>query len=102
MVEKEEVKEKLKNVIDPETQVSIVDMGFVRDVDIDDGRVEIKMTLTTPGCPLHSMFTSEVRDGVSEVRGVEEVDVELVFDEPWRPEMMSDEAKKELGMEPEE
>lgn len=101
MVEKEEVMEKLRTIDDPEIGVSIVDMGFIYSVDIDGGEVEIEMTLTTPGCPMHSMFVGQVKDRVSEIEGVEDVSVELVFDPPWSPERMSDEAKEKLGMKDE-
>ncbi|MFB6217442.1 MAG: metal-sulfur cluster assembly factor [Candidatus Aenigmatarchaeota archaeon] len=98
MVEKDEVMEKLKNVIDPETDVSIVDMGFIKNVEIEGGKVDIDMTLTTPGCPLHSMFDSKIENEVTDIEDVEEVEVNMVFDEAWSPDMMSDEAKHKLGV----
>ena len=98
MVSEEDVMDKLKEIDDPETQVSIVDMGFIYDVDIEDEEVDIEMTLTTPGCPLHSKFTNDVEEGVSELEGVEKVEVDVVFDPPWSPDRMSDDAKEKLGM----
>lgn len=91
--------DKLKEVMDPETKLSIVDMGFIYDVDAENQKVDIEMTLTTPGCPLHKRFVNEVKDKVSEIEGVEEVNVDLVFEPPWSPEKMSEKAKEELGME---
>lgn len=99
MVTKDEVMEKLEEVEDPETKVSIVDMGFIYEVGIDGSSVEIEMTLTSPGCPMHSRFTSQVKDKVSEIEGVDNVHVEVVFDPPWSPDKMSDKAKKKLGMQ---
>ena len=99
MVEKDKIMEKLQNVMDPETGFSVVDMGFIYDVDVDGSQVNIDMTLTTPGCPMHRMFTKKVEEEVKSVEGVENVDVELVFDPPWSPEMLSDEAREQLGLD---
>jgi len=93
----EKIREKLKDVMDPETGVSIVDMGFLYSIDVEDGKAEIEMTLTTPGCPLHSSFTRQVEKKVLSMEGIDEVEVDVVFDPPWKPEMMSEEAKKKLG-----
>ena len=93
----EKIREKLKDVMDPETGVSIVDMGFLYGIDVEDGKAEIEMTLTTPGCPLHSSFTRQVEKKVLSMEGIDEVEVDVVFDPPWKPEMMSEEAKKKLG-----
>lgn len=99
MTQKEEIMDKLGEVMDPETNLSIVDMGFIYSVDVDNDEVNIEMTLTSPGCPLHSKFTQEVEEKVSSLEGVNDVNVELTFDPPWSPERMSDDAKKKLGME---
>lgn len=99
MVQKEKIMDKLKEVMDPETKLSIVDMGFIYNLKVENGEVSIEMTLTTPGCPLHERFVQKVKDEVSELEDVDEVDVELTFDPPWSPERMSDEAKAKLGLE---
>ncbi len=99
MVSEEDVMAELKEIDDPETQVSIVDMGFIYDVEIEDGKIDVEMTLTSPGCPLHSKFLSDVQENLGDLEGVKEVDVEMVFDPPWSPDMMSDGAKEKLGME---
>ncbi len=95
---KNEVMEKLKEVIDFEVGLDIVELGLIYRVDVgDDGRVEIDMTVTAPGCPLQAMFPRLVREKVMEL-GAKDVVVNMVFDPPWSPEMMSEEAKKKLGM----
>jgi FeS assembly SUF system protein len=91
--------EALKNCYDPEIPVNIVDLGLVYDVKIiDDKNVYVKMTLTAPGCPVGPFVAEQVREAVMTlVEGVEKVDVEIVFDPPWTPDRMSDEAKALLG-----
>jgi len=96
MVTKDEVMKELKQIVDPEVGVNIVDMGFIYDVMIEEGDIRIKMTLTTPGCPMHAMFTGEVKRILEEKFG-KKVEVELVFDPPWTPEKMSPQARKKLG-----
>jgi FeS assembly SUF system protein len=95
----DQVMEALKNCYDPEIPVNIVDLGLVYDVKIiDDKNVYVKMTLTAPGCPVGPFVAEQVREAVMTlVEGVEKVDVEIVFDPPWTPDRMSDEAKALLG-----
>ncbi len=89
----------LKGIIDPEVGISLYDLGLFYSIDADEeGKVTIKMTLTAVGCPLQQRFVEEVREKVSRVEGVKAVDVELVFDPPWNPSMMSEEAKKRFGI----
>ena len=89
----------LKNVYDPEIPVNIYDLGLVYDINIgDDNKVEIVMTLTAPNCPVADSLLYEVKEKVTEVEGVAETDVQLVFDPPWDQTMMSEEALLELGM----
>jgi len=97
-ITKEKVLEVLRNVIDPEIGLNIVDLGFIYGVEIEGKNVKIRMTLTTPGCPMHSMFVHEVEKALKAVFDEVEVRVELVFDPPWTPDRMSDEAKKKLGV----
>ena len=99
MVTKKQVLEKLKEVYDPEMPISVVDLGFIRQIKIKDNKVEIKMTLTNPFCPMHSMITEEVKNSIEKIKDVKEVKVELVFDPPWSPDDISEEAKKKLGTE---
>jgi metal-sulfur cluster biosynthetic enzyme len=98
MPTEEQVREQLKNVIDPELNVNIVDLGLIYEVEVDeDDNAYILMTLTTPGCPLHGVFDEMVRQEVSNVDGLNEIDVELTFEPRWHPDKMSDDAKDELG-----
>jgi metal-sulfur cluster biosynthetic enzyme len=95
-----QIKERLKEVLDPELFISIVDLGLVYDVSVDDeGRAHILMTLTTIGCPLFDTIQEEIKNKVLGVPGVTDVEVELTFDPPWDPSKMSDFAKAELGVE---
>lgn len=99
MVTENEVMDALRECYDPEIPVNIVDLGFVRGIDIEGDSVHIKLTLTTPGCPMHQRIGDDVRDKVLGIEGVKDVEVEFVFDSPWTPDEMSDEAKKKLGID---
>ena len=91
--------EVLRQVYDPEIPVNIYDLGLIYDVAISpDHHVEVKMTLTTPHCPVAESMPGEVELRVGAVPGVGDCEVELVWDPPWDPQKMSDEAKLELGM----
>jgi len=92
------VVEALKTVYDPEIPVNIYDLGLIYDMNISpEGVVDLEMTLTAPGCPVAEHFPSWVEDAVRSVEGVADAHVELVWDPPWSPERMSEEAKLELG-----
>ena len=90
--------EALKGVYDPEIPVNIYDLGLIYKVDIADGVVNVDMTLTAPGCPVAETFPGIVEQTVESVDGVDEAHVELVWDPPWTMEMMTEEAKLELGL----
>lgn len=95
---KEQILERLSSVIDPELGVSVVDLGLIYGVEVgDEGDVKIKMTMTTPHCPLVSIIQNQVQKQVSSVEGVKSVLVELVWEPVWTPEKMSPEAKLQLG-----
>lgn len=98
MVTKKQVLDKLRTVQDPEIAVSIVDLGLIYDVKVDKGTVHIKMTFTTPACPLLQHIISQVEAKVKELKNVKEVKIEVVWDPPWTPEKMSDKAKAALGI----
>jgi len=88
----------LKSVYDPEIPVNIYDLGLIYDVDIDDdSNVVVTMTLTAPNCPVADSIIAEVADKVNFIQGVKSANVNLVFDPPWDKDMMSEEAKLELG-----
>ena len=89
----------LKDIFDPEIPVNIYDLGLIYGVDVaDDGGVAVTMTLTTPHCPVAESMPGEVELRVSAVPGVRDCEVNLVWDPPWDPAKMSDEARLELGM----
>ncbi|KMQ66527.1 SUF system Fe-S cluster assembly protein [Chryseobacterium sp. MIQD13] len=95
----EEIIKVLKSVYDPEIPVDIYELGLIYDVQIsEDGDVKIIMTLTTPNCPVAETLPQEVKDKVGDVEGVKSVDLELTFEPSWNKDMMSEEAKFELGM----
>ena len=94
---KERVLEVLKNVHDPELGVNIVDLGLVYGVEIEDGTVHVTYTLTTMGCPIGPLIEAEMKQFLSGVEGIDEVNAEMVLRPPWTPEMMSEEAKAALG-----
>jgi metal-sulfur cluster biosynthetic enzyme len=85
-VAREQVTQALQEVFDPELGMSVVDLGLIYDVLIDEGRVRVTMTLTTQGCPLHGSMTEWVRRAVGQIAGVEEVEVALTFEPPWTPD----------------
>ncbi len=91
--------EKLKTVFDPEIPVDIYELGLVYKVDVSDDRdVMVEMTLTAPGCPVAGEMPDWVKDAVMSVPGIRSCNVDLVFDPPWDPSRMSDEAKLQLNM----
>jgi FeS assembly SUF system protein len=96
-VTKEMVLEVMSNIYDPEIPVDIVNLGLVYDVDVQDGSVHVKMTLTSPGCPTAGEMVYEAQTLIEEMPGVKEATVEVVWDPPWDPSRMSEEAKQALG-----
>ncbi len=99
MVNHEQVMEALSTVEDPEIGINIVDLGLVYDVFINElhKKVVVRMTLTTPACPLLGQIVAEIEDKVKAL-GAKEVTVDLVWDPPWNPEKMSERAKMMLGI----
>lgn len=91
------VRSLLYDVIDPELGVNIVDLGLVYELALDESGVLVRMTLTTPGCPLGGYLDDEIGRALSQLPGRPPVHVDLVWDPPWRPEMMTHEAKRLLG-----
>lgn len=95
---KEGIIEVLKTVFDPEIPVNVYDLGLIYEVNVfPDFNVEIVMTLTSPSCPAAGVLPGEVEQKAKAVAGVRDVTIELVFEPPWNQEMMSEEAKLELG-----
>ncbi len=100
MSKEEVVKEiisKLKNVYDPEIPINVWDLGLIYDIKVDDeGRVNLKMTLTAPGCPIANLIVQQVAAAVQGVKGVKEINVDVVFDPPWDPSRMTKEGREKF------
>jgi len=92
------VVEAISRVYDPEIPVNIYELGLIYDVQIEGGNAEIKMTLTSPHCPVAEALPEQVEQTVASVQGIDNATVEIVWDPAWNPEMMSEAAKLELGM----
>jgi FeS assembly SUF system protein len=96
---REKIIEELKTVYDPEIPVNIYELGLIYEVSVDEaGFAAIRMTLTTPMCPAAEVLPPEVETKARGVEGVSQVQLDLVWDPPWNPEMMSEAAKLDLGM----
>lgn len=92
------VLEALRQVVDPELNCNLVDLGLVYSTEIQDGHVRVVMTLTTAGCPMHESLVEGVRTALLALDGVREVTVEVVWDPPWNPAMMTPEGRARLGL----
>jgi metal-sulfur cluster biosynthetic enzyme len=97
-ITKEKVMEALSQVYDLEIGFDIVSLGLIYAVEVEDSNVRIKMTMTTPMCPLAGLMLEDARRKVSEIEGIKDVKIELTFDPPWTPEMASDDVRKILGL----
>ena len=89
----------LRDVYDPEIPVNVLDLGLIYDVSMEEEKVNIRMTLTAPGCGMGPMIAENVRSQLLTLPGIKEAKVEMVFDPPWTPELMSEDAKRQLGWE---
>ena len=99
IVTREDILEALKDVFDPEIPVNVVDLGLVYDVKVEDNDVEIQMTLTFAGCGMGPYIAQQAEWRIAELEAVEDVNVEMVYDPPWNPEMISEDGKKLLGLD---
>ena len=95
---KEKVIAEIKKIYDPEIPVNIYELGLIYNIDINKSDVKVKMTLTTPNCPVAESLPKEVKDSIMEIREVSKVDLDLVWDPPWDKSMMSEAAKLELNL----
>ncbi len=93
----EQIIEKLRQCLDPELGINIVDLGLVYSVNIEGSRVNVLMTLTTPGCPLDAYFVRDITSKLKALKGISDVSVELTFEPPWNPAKMSQESRDILG-----
>ena len=96
---KNKVIEEIKKIYDPEIPVNIYELGLIYKIEVDEkNKVDIDMTLTSPNCPVAESLPKEVKDGVMQVEGIDDVDLKLVWDPPWNKDMMSEAAKLELNL----
>jgi metal-sulfur cluster biosynthetic enzyme len=98
-LDKEGVMEALRDVYDPEIPINVVDLGLIYDCSVDEGDVAIKMTLTFAGCGMGPYIAQQAEWRIAEMDGVEDVNVELVYDPPWTPDMITEAGKAELGLD---
>lgn len=91
------VRAALRHVIDPEVGMNIVDLGLVYGIDITPESVHVRMTMTTPACPMGSMIVDEARQAIGAIAPAAKIDVQLVWEPPWDSAMMSEQAKKHFG-----
>ena len=97
-ISERQVYDAMRDVFDPEIPVSVVDLGLIYDVKIIDDWVGVKMTLTAPGCGMGGAIANQIRERVLQIPGVTDADVRIVWEPQWTPSMMSDDAKKKLGV----
>ncbi len=95
-IDEKKVWELLKQVVDPEIGLDLVNLGMIYSVKVENNNVDVKMTLTTRGCPLHASLTGQINDIIKNA-GADKVNVELVWDPPWNPNMITEEGRKFLG-----
>ena len=95
---REKIIEEIKKIYDPEIPVNIYELGLIYEVIVKEKNVSVKMTLTTPNCPVAESLPKEVKDSIMNVEGVEKVELDLVWDPPWDKSMMSEAAKLELNL----
>jgi len=96
---KDQIIAEIKKIYDPEIPVNIYELGLIYDVKIENkNTAKVKMTLTSPNCPVAESLPKEVKDGIMQVEGIDKVDLDLVWDPPWDKSMMSDAAKLELNL----
>jgi len=101
-ITKDDVLNALSEVYDPEIPISIVDMGLIYRIDVDaDNNIDVDMTMTTRGCPMHSMITYQAQKRIEKMEGAGKVKVNLVWDPPWTPDMVSQKIKDRLLKEEE-
>jgi len=93
---------RLRFCYDPEIPLNIVDLGLVYKVEVDEGNVQVEMTLTAQGCPSHTEISRDVKTSLLSVPGVTNVDVRVVWDPPWSPHLISPEGRKKLGIDDEQ
>ena len=96
-ITEETILETLRQVMDPELDCNVVDLGLIYSIQLQEGRVAVTMTLTTPGCPMHESISLGVKNALLSIDGVTEATVEVVWDPPWHPAMMTEAGLRATG-----
>ena len=99
ILSRNEVMDALRDVYDPEIPVNVVDLGLIYSVEVDDGDVHVEMTLTAAGCGMGPYIAQQAEWRIAEIEDVEDVQVDVVFDPPWNPDMITDDGKRLLGLD---
>ena len=94
----DEIYECLKSVYDPEIPVNVVDLGQIYDVKVNEGDVYVEMTLTAPGCGMGPFIAQQAEWAIQDLEGVDDVEIEMVFEPPWSPDLISEVARNQLGI----
>ena len=100
LINKEKVIEVLKQCYDPEIPIDLWNLGLIYEIIIKENNINITMSLTTPGCTMGQYMADDIKSKLENLKNVKDVTVDVVFDPPWQPEMMTDEGRKKLGFEP--
>ena len=95
---KDKIIDEIRKIYDPELPVNIYELGLIYDIQVKDRKAKIKMTLTTPNCPVAESLPKEVKDSIMQLNEVDKVDLDLVWEPPWDKSMMSEAAKLELNL----
>jgi len=96
---KDQIIDEIKKIYDPEIPVNIYELGLIYDIKVENKNIaKVKMTLTSPNCPVAESLPKEVKDSIMQVEGIDKVDLDLVWDPPWDKSMMSEAAKLELNL----
>lgn len=98
MVKREEVFEKLREILDPELGINIVDLGLIYGVEVKSNNIFVLMTLTFPGCPLGAVIQKEVKDNLNSLKNVQKIDLKITFEPPWDLSRVSSDAKARIGL----
>jgi len=98
MVTKNDVLKVLKECYDPEIPINVVDLGLIYGIKIAKSEVQVRMTLTAPGCPMADLIAADIKQKLLEIKGVKSASIEFVWDPPWNPEKMDPKARSELGI----
>ena len=98
MIDESTIREALRQIVDPELDCNIVDLGLVYGIAVMGSKITVTMTLTTPGCPMHDSIAEGVKGALLDLEGVDDVEVQVVWDPPWTPSRMSDFGRQRTGV----